>query len=232
MHSAQTLPKLLTLDVSANQLKFLPDFSIWSPLVGSVTASHNRIRSWPSSLRAPLLRELYLNGNAIDVFGPVGFLPLLCFLDLSDNHITCIEWVGGCPLLCTLLLSRNEIAAFSALRPLATLRELRVLRLDGNPVASSMLYPNSLHDICPTLEQIDGNPFEPDQYCSNTPIIISPSYVTYWLNDTSASLPPPVDKETPVWWNFCTLLKLCKKLALDAAEITTRYIPCSSICSY
>ena len=224
VQSTQTFPDLVALDVSSNRLTSLPQFGVWSPLVGCVTASHNRIRSWPASLHAPLLRELHLNGNALDEFGPVGFLPLLRFLDLSDNRITCIEWVGGCPLLDTLLLARNQIAAFSALRPLATLRELRALHLEGNPVTSSILYPSSLRDICPTLEQVDGELFELNLRKTATSTVLSPSYVIHWLNGTLSPPPPPIDKELPAWWNFHALVKLCKSLSLDASEMAARYI--------
>lgn len=222
-HGSNTFPNLLTLEVPSNSLTSLSDLGALSPLVGCVIASHNRINSWPAVLRAPLLRELHLNGNAIDVLGPVGFLPFLRFLDLSENRITRIEWVGGCPALDTLLLSRNDIAAFSALRPLSSLRELRVLHLDGNPVASSILYPNSLHDVCPTLEEVDGNPFEPSPNRSTALTVLSPSYVTHWLTSPSEVSPSPTDKELPAWWDFGALVKLCKKLAQDAVEIVARY---------
>lgn len=221
------MPDLLKLDLASNKLRTLDGLTSWAPMVGSIDASHNRLSCWPADMRAPLLRELRLNGNLIDSFGPVGFLPLLRHLDLSDNRITHVDWVGGCPLLETLLLSRNAIAAFSAIRPLATLRDLRVLKLDGNPVASSLLYPNSLGDICPRLEEVDGQPFANAAFRPRLHDPLSPSYIKYWLTIPDHRTPPPQptdsqDAPNPTWWDFNSVSQICLKLYSEASNAATR----------
>ena len=95
------LRQLRHLDVGQNKLK---GDNLWKglmhcPMLMSLVASRNRLTNMPTHLGNVMLREIWLNGNAIRCLSCKAWLPNLQRLYLQDNLIDTLEPCWGCPSL-------------------------------------------------------------------------------------------------------------------------------------
>lgn len=95
------LRQLRHLDVGQNKLK---GDNLWNglmhcPMLMSLVASRNRLTNMPTHLGNVMLREIWLNGNAIRCLSCKAWLPNLQRLYLQDNLIDTLEPCWGCPSL-------------------------------------------------------------------------------------------------------------------------------------
>lgn len=95
------LQQLRILDVAQNRLK---GRSLWEglkhcPMLVSLVASRNQLTELPTHLGSAMLRDIWLNGNAIRRLACKAWLPNLQRLYLQDNLIDTLEPLWGCPSL-------------------------------------------------------------------------------------------------------------------------------------
>eukprot|EP01018_Ginkgo_biloba_P018670 Gb_31753 [translate_table: standard] len=95
------LKNLRVLDVGQNKLQ---GCSLWEalkdcPLLVSLISSRNKITEIPHHFGSALLREIWLNGNAIKQLPSTIWMPNLQRLYLQDNAIDTLEPLLGCPSL-------------------------------------------------------------------------------------------------------------------------------------
>lgn len=82
-------------------------------------------------------------------------LPSLTRLDVSDNKIVDgFEDLAGCPKLVELIVENNRVASMDAIRGLKACKSLRVLSLEGNPLAETDGY-GEVWKVLPHLEVVD-----------------------------------------------------------------------------
>ncbi|KAJ7546854.1 hypothetical protein O6H91_08G057200 [Diphasiastrum complanatum] len=149
---------LKVLDVGQNRLK---GKSLWlalqrCPFVESLVASRNQLCKLPCHFGNVLLRELWLNGNAITRLTFFAWMPNLRRLYLQDNCIDSMEPCWGCPSLEVLDLSFNAITDISQLRQLACFPRLRSLQLNDNPVAEQSDYVDKILEAVPWILELDN----------------------------------------------------------------------------
>ncbi|KAL2644286.1 hypothetical protein R1flu_011873 [Riccia fluitans] len=152
------LQHLRVLDVGQNKLK---GRSLWEGLrycseLVSLVASRNQLTELPSHYGSALLREIWLNGNAIQAFECKVWLPSLQRLYLQDNLITSLEPVWGCPALEVLDLSFNCISECSQLQHLSYFPNLRSLQLNDNPISDKEDHADYILLAVPWLQELDN----------------------------------------------------------------------------
>jgi protein phosphatase 1 regulatory subunit 7 len=118
------------------------------------------------------LVELYLAHNGIDTVGATKGLslafPNLNVLDLSRNKLTAADPFVHLTSLEELWLSGNEIETFDDVKCLASLGQtLDTIYLEYNPLQKDPLYRKKLHELIPSLSQIDANLIHGLQQLSN-----------------------------------------------------------------
>ena len=125
--------RLITLDCNENQLASL------EPLRGMplrrLCCRVNRIASLAPLTGMPL-EDLQIDGNGVEDLGPLAGLPIRRFT-LADNRVSDLTPLAGCRDLAVLQLSNNRVASLEPLRrlPLQDLRCDRNLVTDLAPVA-------------------------------------------------------------------------------------------------
>jgi Leucine-rich repeat (LRR) protein len=79
-------------------------------------------------------------------------------LDLQENQIETVpkELSKTYPKLTVLRLSHNKIKSTSDLQGLKGCNELRVLKLDGNPVTKQENYAKRIRELLPNLDLLDS----------------------------------------------------------------------------
>jgi hypothetical protein len=128
---------------------------------------------FPKSLIA-----LDLSFNTLSVIPRLEGIKRLQRLDLSNNHLTSVEDLGGCYALTELSLASNLLRTIDDLRHLSELTrlnlegnliqtaadirplsfncKLKVLILQGNPVASLKSYKPTINSVIPGLQMLDN----------------------------------------------------------------------------
>ncbi|BBN04892.1 hypothetical protein MPTK1_3g08590 [Marchantia polymorpha subsp. ruderalis] len=152
------LQHLRVLDVGQNKLK---SRSLWEglkhcPELVSLVASRNHLTELPNHFGSVLLREIWLNGNAIKQLGCKVWLPSLQRLYLQDNLITSLEPLWGCPALEVLDLSFNCISEHSQLQHLSGFPNLRSLQLNDNPISEQEDHADYVLQAVPWLAELDN----------------------------------------------------------------------------
>jgi hypothetical protein len=124
------------------------------------------------------LIALDLSFNKLSVIPRLEGIKRLQRLDLSNNHLTSIESLSGCYSLTELSLASNMLRTIDNLRHLSELTrlnlesnliqtpadirplsfncKLKVLILQGNPVASLKSYKPTIHSVIPGLQMLDN----------------------------------------------------------------------------
>ncbi|CAM6081882.1 unnamed protein product [Calypogeia fissa] len=161
-NSLAGLHHLRVLDVGQNRLQ---GRSLWKglencPELASLVASRNKLRELPTHFGSVLLREIWLNGNAIKRLSSRAWLPSLQRLYLQDNMIDSLESVWGCPALEVLDLSFNSISELSQLRHLSCFPCLRSLQLNDNPVSEQEDHTTCVLQAVPWLAELDNEAVE------------------------------------------------------------------------
>eukprot|EP00945_MAST-04E_sp_MAST-4E-sp1_P005857 g5857.t1 len=104
--------------------------------VTSLFLSNNSVAAFSPAFGSSRVQYLHLDGNQIRDLGPVQTMDTLKELALQNNNLTDIpKWVSGLPALEALDLRHNGIARVPT--GLRTMRRLRHLYLDGNPVCGN-----------------------------------------------------------------------------------------------
>ncbi|OHT17443.1 hypothetical protein TRFO_12409 [Tritrichomonas foetus] len=100
------LEKLVTLDISRNKIKKLPDFSLVTPNLFNLDASYNLITEFPKLSNS--IKRIYIQYNKIREIPDFVFeYHSLFYLNIQHN---CLEKISSLPLsIQTLLLTHNNI---------------------------------------------------------------------------------------------------------------------------
>eukprot|EP00756_Hemistasia_phaeocysticola_P047026 Hpha_TRINITY_DN2090_c0_g1::TRINITY_DN2090_c0_g1_i1::g.83047::m.83047 len=112
-------------------------------------------------LRLPMLRHLFLTGNALTSFEGLSGLPHLETLTVSNNRLSSFEFLGSLPELQFLAAQHNRISSF---KHFPHLPKLCRLSLDSNPIAGCGIeqraqgYRTMALAVAPTLVQVDAKP--------------------------------------------------------------------------
>ena len=149
--------KVMSLDISHNNLDFLPsEISVMSSLT-SLTIDNNRLRSLPRQIcRLPLLQRLSATCNMLEEFpNHLGELRSLRTLLLQDNDISLIpRSIVQAAALETIDLSRNQIEEFT--EGLPSMTSLTCLKVAGNGIS---VLPFEFGQFTQLRElDVDGNP--------------------------------------------------------------------------
>eukprot|EP00927_Polykrikos_kofoidii_P040363 TRINITY_DN34522_c0_g1_i1.p1 TRINITY_DN34522_c0_g1~~TRINITY_DN34522_c0_g1_i1.p1 ORF type:complete len:1808 (-),score=356.33 TRINITY_DN34522_c0_g1_i1:226-5649(-) len=163
------LPSLTHLDLRMNQITQLePRLSEWNPLLTRVFLYKNRLRRLPE-LQLPLLTDLHVDHNELEVLGPLGFLPSLERLGAKNNSIAALSSpIAASPLLNTMELGFNQLPSLDSLIPAFTHVRLRILAFNDNPVVADFVgvlekYRSWVLQRAPQLEELDNESVTEDE---------------------------------------------------------------------
>jgi hypothetical protein len=131
------LPLLRVLSVHHNRLEFLGDDLLGVPALLQLDAGHNQLRSLDGLKHTPKLTSLVAPSN------------------LLSSAAALVPLCGCAGALSTLELQSNQLPSIEALQPLASLPELRAIRLSGNPLSASHSRAAIL-SCMPTVRVLDG----------------------------------------------------------------------------
>nr|PNR26939.1 hypothetical protein PHYPA_030420 [Physcomitrium patens] len=152
------LKHLRLLDVGQNKIK---GRSLWNglghcQLLVSLVASRNRLTELPTHFGSVMLREIWLNGNCIRRLACKAWLPNLQRFYLQDNLIDNLESLYGCPSLEVLDISFNNVSQLTQLNHLASLRRLRTLQMNDNPISDQEDHVGKVLEAVPWLIELDN----------------------------------------------------------------------------
>eukprot|EP00948_MAST-09A_sp_MAST-9A-sp1_P001337 g1337.t1 len=153
----RAFPKCLReLDLSKNQLKvlFLP-------------GPHDNITHSFSDLVN--LRALNLSKNLLESLDGLHHLVNLEFLNLANNKLDRVDGLETLSKLCNLNLAENLISTSGGIRSLSLNRNLRTLKLSGNPLASQKNYRVTVMHFIPSVGLLDGVKLAPSSVRKKTP---------------------------------------------------------------
>ncbi|XP_061386913.1 uncharacterized protein LOC133321859 [Musca vetustissima] len=136
-HLAMFLPRLQQLDLSGSVLCTLRDLGYGLSHLTHLNVSNCGLNSFDGTSGFPALRVLVADDNMIQRTGSLSDLPLLQHLSVRNNRI-----------------SELGILTFLGLNG-----NLLQLDLRGNPVCHQPLYRQTLQRSIPSLEILDGVPF-------------------------------------------------------------------------
>lgn len=154
----RALPSLIQLDLGRNKLTELDQISEWNPLLTKIFLYENRLASLPE-LHLPLLTDLWVDNNHLEVLGPLGFLPSLERLQAKHNRIRSVaQPVAASPLLKTLELAFNQLEMAEIPKAVLPLRRLTRLQLNDNPAVAELMedYRPWVLRMVPHLEELDN----------------------------------------------------------------------------
>ena len=83
-------------------------------------------------------------------------IPGLLKLELSDNKLTSLAQVAYFRKLESLKVTNNYIKQESCLRPLATLKNLTNIYLQGNPLCDLLDHTVKVFEVLPYVKNVDG----------------------------------------------------------------------------
>nr|XP_046246759.1 leucine-rich repeat-containing protein 40 isoform X2 [Scatophagus argus] len=132
--SLAQLTNVKVMDCSSNQLTDIPVSLSEMLALEQLYLRHNRLRLLPS-LPAPMLKDLYVGNNQIELLEAeqLASLTAISVLELRDNKIKNLpEQITSLSTLTRLDLTNNDIAILPA--SLSLLPNLKVLLLEGNPL--------------------------------------------------------------------------------------------------
>ena len=144
----QTLPALVSLDLSGNTIDVFPWESLSKncPLLQFLDLSSNHLQVGPRGLKLELLMTLYMRNNKLRDYmeEPARcVLPLLETLDLSWNQISnihCKAYAEVHPALKSIDLSHNQLTSHNTVAKLRGLySSLRKVNIEGNPLETPPL---------------------------------------------------------------------------------------------
>ena len=79
-------------------------------------------------------------------------------VELSDNQLTGgLEPLAALRELMSVTLDNNHIRSYDALEPLKRLAQLKIIDLQGNPLAQESNYPGKLFNMLDSLKAVDGH---------------------------------------------------------------------------
>lgn len=152
------LPSLTQLDLGRNKLTELDDISEWTPLLQKAFLYENRLASLPE-LHLPLLTDLWVDNNQLEVLGPLGFLPSLERLQAKHNRLRALAHpIAASPLLRTLELAFNNLDATDIPKAVSPLQRLTRLQLNDNPLVNELMeqYRPWILRLSPQVEELDN----------------------------------------------------------------------------
>lgn len=152
------LPSLTQLDLGRNKLTELDDISEWTPLLQKAFLYENRLVSLPE-LHLPLLTDLWVDNNQLEVLGPLGFLPSLERLQAKHNRLRALAHpIAASPLLKTLELAFNNLDATDIPKAVSPLQRLTRLQLNDNPLVNELMeqYRPWILRLSPQVEELDN----------------------------------------------------------------------------
>ncbi|CAB1096352.1 unnamed protein product [Ectocarpus sp. CCAP 1310/34] len=161
----ESLIGLHTLVLSYNQLQVL-DISVLTtmPALRHLDVSHNLLcRMEPMDGRdlPPRLETLNMSHNRISRIGGITQCFLLRALDLRHNRIKRVQGLEHLSLLLQLDLGHNLISKAASARALSFNRSLKLLWLEGNPLARHPRYRPTLTCLLPHVRSIDSRAMPP-----------------------------------------------------------------------
>ncbi|CAM9398805.1 unnamed protein product [Ectocarpus sp. 13 AM-2016] len=161
----ESLIGLHTLVLSYNQLQVL-DISVLTtmPALRHLDVSHNLLcRMEPMDGRElpPRLETLNMSHNRISRIGGIAQCFLLRALDLRHNRIKRVQGLEHLSLLLQLDLGHNLISKAASARALSFNRSLKLLWLEGNPLARHPRYRPTLTCLLPHVRSIDSRAMPP-----------------------------------------------------------------------
>ncbi|CAM9556560.1 unnamed protein product, partial [Ectocarpus sp. 8 AP-2014] len=164
-YGRESLIGLHTLVLSFNQLQVL-DISVLTtmPALRHLDVSHNLLcRMEPMDGRdlPPRLETLNMSHNRISRIGGIAQCFLLRALDLRHNRIKRVQGLEHLALLLQLDLGHNLISKAASARALSFNRSLKLLWLEGNPLARHPRYRPTLTCLLPHVRSIDSRAMPP-----------------------------------------------------------------------
>ncbi|CAM9882083.1 unnamed protein product [Ectocarpus sp. 4 AP-2014] len=164
-YGRESLIGLHTLVLSCNQLQVL-DISVLTtmPALRHLDVSHNLLcRMGPMDGRdlPPRLETLNMSHNRISRIGGIAQCFLLRALDLRHNRIKRVQGLEHLSLLLQLDLGHNLISKAASARALSFNRSLKLLWLEGNPLARHPRYRPTLTCLLPHVRSIDSRAMPP-----------------------------------------------------------------------
>ncbi|EAN31641.2 Leucine Rich repeats (2 copies) family protein [Theileria parva strain Muguga] len=133
------------------------------PNLEKCSIQNNRVREWDECVvkNLPNLREFYLSCNKLtEIPSFISYMPHLLILDLGNNRISKIQPLPENNTLEELWLNDNQIDTLSDVKALGSLKALKVLYLERNPLQFKLgpSYRSRVLDILPNLTQLDAIP--------------------------------------------------------------------------
>ncbi|CAM9401414.1 unnamed protein product, partial [Ectocarpus fasciculatus] len=164
-YGRESLIGLHTLVLSYNQLQVL-DISVLTtmPALRHLDVSHNLLcRMEPMDGRdlPPRLETLNMSHNRISRIGGIAQCFLLRAVDLRHNRIKRVQGLEHLSLLLQLDLGHNLISKAASARALSFNRSLKLLWLEGNPLARHPRYRPTLTCLLPHVRSIDSRAMPP-----------------------------------------------------------------------
>ncbi|XP_952959.1 protein phosphatase regulator subunit, putative [Theileria annulata] len=126
------------------------------PNLEKCSIQNNRVREWDECIlkNLPNLREFYLSYNKLtEIPSFISLMSNLVILDLGNNRISKIHPLAENHTLEELWLNDNEIDDLSEVKVLTSLKALKVLYLERNPLQFKLgpSYRNRVLDILPSI---------------------------------------------------------------------------------
>ncbi|XP_031548663.1 leucine-rich repeat and IQ domain-containing protein 1-like [Actinia tenebrosa] len=176
-----SLPNLQSLSCANNHLPNVKEIDSCQ-LLQSLNLQGNNLQQPPVLSNHVLLRELRLDDNSISTLEPLSkvWLPSLRLLSASQNSISKLDSLEGLIMLETLDVSHNLISDLDWLIPgLSQCRELKVLRIAGNPVNEDPDCRKAIVESLAFLTKLDDESLQPKKSSSEGH---SSSFITMCLN--------------------------------------------------
>ncbi|KAJ8598179.1 hypothetical protein CTAYLR_007372 [Chrysophaeum taylorii] len=125
----------------------------------ALSLSNNNMRSLAGFAHLAQLEELNLNFNVITEVDELRHCGLLRKLYLSNNLLASCAPLSSLPLLHTLCLFRNQLTGLDdTIQSVRLCPKMRVLDLDGNPLALEPGYKHHVVRALVRIEMLDGDP--------------------------------------------------------------------------
>ena len=103
-----------------------------------------------------LIKKLNLYSNEISDITILSKMKSIEILSLSSNNISSLYPLSKCENLRELYLINNKVSSFNELYFLKSLKQLKVLWLEGNPISYADNYLEKVIKILPNLHYLDN----------------------------------------------------------------------------